>query len=383
MLDVAAITDAPDVSFIDSRTADDVLAEMVAAYELYMTEETGETYTLPRVSAMRMVICATAAQIYQAMQYIDRAGKQAMLKYSYNSYLDNLGLLKGVSRLQASAAITTLRFTASAVRSSAIAIPQGTRATTADGVYFATDDYAEVPAGALYVDVGATCTIAGADGNDIAIGEIAAIVDPIGYIAGVENTTKSEGGAEIESDTDLAERIYLAPSAYSTAGPEGGYVYHAKQFNVSVGDVVATSDQEAGTVNIAFLLDDGSNPETEMIEGLQEYLRDNNIRPMTDLVTVSAPTEVEYTIHLTYYICKSDSARAVSIQTAVAVAIEAYKTWQRAIGQDVNPSKLMEYVMAAGTKRAVITAPVHTVVQSTAVSKLVSATVSYGGLEDD
>ena len=33
------------------------------------------------------------------------------------------------------------------------------------------------------------------------------MVDPVPYVASVTNTTATEGGAEIESDADLAERI--------------------------------------------------------------------------------------------------------------------------------------------------------------------------------
>ena len=230
----------------------------------------------------------------------------------------------------------------------------------------------------------ATCTVAGTDGNGLAIGELTTIVDPIPYVASVSNTTATEGGAEIESDADLAERVFLAPGAYSTAGPEDGYIYHAKAYSPAVGDVEATSDQEAGTVDIVFIMADGSTPGEEMIEGMEGYLQGKTIRPMTDLVRVAAPEEVQYTINLTYYINRSDSAKAVTIQAAVAQAVEDYKTWQRAIGRDVNPSQLTHMVMEAGAKRVTVTAPAYTAVGKTEVSALQgAAVVTYGGLEDD
>ena len=191
-------------------------------------------------------------------------------------------------------------------------------------------------------------------------------------------------GAEIESDEDLAERVFLAPGAYSTAGPEDGYLYHAKAYSPAIGDVVATSDQEAGTVDIVFIMADGAKPGPEMINGLKGYLQDKTIRPMTDLVNVSAPEEVQYTINMTYYINRSDSAKAVTIQAAVAQAVADYQTWQRAIGRDINPSKLVAMVMEAGAKRVTVTAPTYTAVAATKVSALQGeATVTYGGLEDD
>ena len=379
-----AIKSLPDISFIDNKTIEQVRQEMVADYESFISEATGQTVTLDRSSVHRMELYAAAAQIYQAMQYIDRQGKQSILKYSYSDFLDNLAAFKGVTRNPATPATTTLRFTLSVERDTATGIPQGTRVSTAGSIYFSTDVYAEIPAGSTTVDVPATCTVAGTDGNGFAAGELATIVDPIPYVASVTNTTATEGGAEIESDDDLAERVFLAPGAYSTAGPEDGYLYHAKAYSAAIGDVVATSDQAAGTVDIVFIMEDGSTPGEEMIEGLEGYLQGKTIRPMTDLVRVAAPQEVQYTINLTYYINRSDSAKAVTIQAAVAQAVADYQTWQRAIGRDINPSKLVAMVMEAGAKRVTVTAPTYTTVDATKVSAIQgSAVVTYGGLEDD
>lgn len=379
-----AIKSLPDISFIDNKTIDQVRQEMVADYESFISEATGQTVSLERSSVHRMELYAAAAQIYQAMQYIDRQGKQSILKYSYSDFLDNLAIFKGVTRNPATPATTTLRFTLSAERDTATGIPQGTRVSTAGSIYFSTDVYAEIPAGSTTVEVPATCTVEGTDGNGFAAGELATIVDPIPYVASVTNTTATEGGAEIESDDDLAERVFLAPGAYSTAGPEDGYLYHAKAYSAAIGDVVATSDQAAGTVDIVFIMADGSTPGEEMIEGLEGYLQGKTIRPMTDLVRVAAPQEVQYTINLTYYINRSDSAKAVTIQAAVAQAVEDYQAWQRAIGRDINPSKLVAMVMEAGAKRVTVTAPTYTAVDATKVSAIQgSAVVTYGGLEDD
>ena len=379
-----AIKSLPDISFIDNKDIDQVRQEMVADYESFISEATGQTVTLERSSVHRMELYAAAAQIYQAMQYIDRQGKQSILKYSYSDFLDNLAIFKGVTRNPATPATTTLRFTLSAERDTATGIPQGTRVSTAGAIYFATDVYAEIPAGSTTVDVPATCTVAGTDGNGFAAGELATIVDPIPNVASVTNTTATEGGAEIESDDDLAERVFLAPGAYSTAGPEDGYLYHAKAYSAAIGDVVATSNQAAGTVDIVFIMADGSTPGEEMIEGLEGYLQGKTIRPMTDLVRVAAPQEVTYTINLTYYINRSDSAKAVTIQAAVAQAVADYQTWQRAIGRDINPSQLVRMIMDAGAKRVTVTAPTYTAVDATKVSALQGdAVISYGGLEDD
>ena len=385
MPDISVVKNLPDVSFIDGATVEDIRREMVADYEAFMERETGHPIKLDRASPHRMELYAAAAQIYQAMQYIDRAGKQNLLKYSYSDFLDHLAAFKGLTRDPAVAATTTLRFTLSAARTAATGIPAGTRAAVPDwSVYFETTKYMEIPAGAMTVDVPASCTVTGDAGNNLAVGELSILVDPIPYMASVSNVTVTAGGAEIEDDEHLAERIYLFPGSYSTAGPEASYKYHAKKYSVNVGDVVVVSEQEAGTVDIYFLMADGSKPPEEMITGLQNYLRDNNIRPMTDLVTVAAPEEIGYSVDLTYYINRSDSNRAVAIQEAVTAAVANYTAWQRAIGRDINPDKLRQLVMAAGAKRVEVTATAHQIVGAKSVPVLEDqAAVQYGGLEDD
>lgn len=384
MLDISAVKSAPDISFIDGRTVDDIRAEMVADYERFISEATGSELTLERASPHRMELNAAAAQIYQAMQYIDRAGKLNLLKYSYSDYLDNVALLKGVTRLPATAASTTLRFTLSALRKSATGIPQGTRVAGPDNVYFYTTAYAEIPVGEMWADVPAVCVDTGTAGNGFEIGELSTIVDPIPYMAGVENVTVTEGGTDVESDEDLAERAHLAPRAYSTAGPEGAYEYWVRTYSSAIGDVKITSDQQAGTIDIYFLMDDGSDPGEEMINGLLDYLHDGDMRPMDDLVNASAPAAVSYAIEFTYWINKTDTARATMIQTAVNAAVEQYMAWQRKIGRDINPDELTAAVKLAGAKRLAIRSPVYTPVGKSSVASLAAAPViEYGGLEDD
>ena len=68
----------------------------------------------------------------------------------------------------------------------------------------------------------------------------------------------------------------------------------------------------------------------------------------------------------------------------MTAAVQEYILWQRKIGRDINPSKLVSLIMAAGAKRVDLTAPTYTQVGDAAVALLTGAVVSnYGGLEDD
>ena len=227
------------------------------------------------------------------------------------------------------------------------------------------------------------CQTKGIIGNDIPQGGIGILVDMLPYIKSVRNTEITSGGADIESDENLAERIYLAPSGYSVAGPDDAYEYHTMAYNQDIIDVKVSSPAPT-EVEIRFLIGEGEIPTGTVIKGLEEYLQDNNIRPLTDKVKVLAPEQEQFSISISYYINRSDSAKANSIQSAVNAAIDDYVRWQTySIGRDINPSELTKRVVEAGAKRVEVTSPVFTTVPVTTVARLSAKTVTYGGLEDD
>ena len=137
----------------------------------------------------------------------------------------------------------------------------------------------------------------------------------------------------------------------------------------------------AGEVTVLFLLESGIPADSD-VTGMAEHLSAKTIRPLTDKLTVQAPTIVTYNLELAYYIDRADSAQASTIQTKVAAAIADYKIWQQAIGRDINPSQLIRRVMDAGAKRVEVLQPAYTPVDPTTVAVIGTETVSYGGLEE-
>lgn len=378
-----SVFDLPDVSFIDNDTLQAMLERMVKNYEDRYRALTGREMNLAPADPMRIALYAAALELYQIEMFVDRAGKQDLLKYSYGEFLDNLAAGRGVTRQPAAAATTTLRFTLSETKTYAVGIPVGTRATNGDGVYFQTLEYAEVAPGDLSVDVVAECTVDGVEGNDLVPGQINILVDPVAYVESVANTDTSDGGADLETDESLAERTFLAPSSYSVAGPDDAYVYWTKTCNSSIGSVMVTSPEPC-EVEIYILMEDGTIPEASVVNGLQAYLADGNIRPLTDQVTVKTPEVKKFSVDLTYYINRSDSASASTIQQQVTAAIAEYVTWQTTeIGKDINPSELIKRVIAAGAKRVEVVSPVFTTVATAEVAQCSGQTANYGGLEDD
>ena len=228
-----------------------------------------------------------------------------------------------------------------------------------------------------------TCTETGEKGNGFQAGEIIEMVDPLPFIDSIENTTESAGGTDEESEQSLAERAYLAPSGYSTAGPEDAYIYHAKSFDPEIGDILPTSPSP-GVVDIRFIMADGSLPSAGEIAALKAYLEAGDRKPLTDSLQVGAPTAVNYQITATYYINKSDQSSAAAIQGAAQQALEDYQAWQCGkIGRDINPDELLGLLKQAGVKRVVITYPEYTTLTQAQVAKCTAASLTYGGLEND
>lgn len=379
---IPELVNLPDVSFTGDRTQAQIYDELVADYTRYLQDNTAESVDLPSADPRRLLLLSMADIFHHLYQCVELAGREDLLKYATGAALDSLGAVKKLARNPASRAKATVQFSLTSARSSATGVPGGTRVSDAGENYFATDEYFEIPAGSLSGEVSVTAVAPGAAANGLAAGAIDVLVDQTPYIASVVSTTASAGGADIESDDDFTRRIYNAPFSWSVAGPAGAYEYWARQSRADIDDVLAYSPS-AANVSVIFTLDGGALPTESDCTAMQTYLSDRTIRPVADRVTVSAPSEQSYSIALTYYISRADSAQAATIQAAVGKAIDEYAAWQRSIGRDVNPSELIYRIMAAGARRVALTSPAYATVEATKIAKLATKTVSYGGLEDE
>ena len=382
--EIQKLYNLPEISFIEGITYEGILNEMVADFETKYTEETGRKIKLRPGDKEHIHLRVLAGQYYQMYQQLDYAAKMNLLKYSKGDFLKHLGAFKKTFIQDPRAAAVKVRFTLSEVRKDVIYIPEGTRVTAGDGVYFATDDYAEVAAGESYADVTCTCETAGDIGNNYQPGTIEIIVDPVPYVKSVVNVTKSDGGSGEESEESFRERIFLAPSSYSVAGPADAYEYWVKQYNNAAIEDVKIYEPVEAVVDIRILLQGGALPSETFCSGCLQYLKDNPIIPLTDNNYVLPPDVVGYDLKATYYISRSDINNVKSIQDSIEAAKDTYLNWQRTkIGRDLNPDALIEFVRAAGGKRCVIESPVFTVIPETSVAQEKTVEFVYGGIEDD
>ena len=196
--------------------------------------------------------------------------------------------------------------------------------------------------------------------------------------------SESDGGADKESDAAFYDRMRESMETFSTAGPLGAYEYFAKTASALIVDVKATSP-EPGEVDVRVLLAGGELPGTEMLKTVSDILNADNVRPLTDHVTVAAPETVSYAIDFTYYTQEGGAVSAETVAANIAAAVQAFREWQGArMGRDVNPSYLTALLMQAGAKRVEIRSPAFAVVPDNAVALLSgSASAVNGGAESE
>ena len=370
-----------DITFAE-KSGEEIESAIISTYES-LTDR-----TLAKGDPIRLFLETIVLIIVQQRSYIDYAAKQNLLAYAQGDYLDHIGALFGVTRLAASNALTTLRFILSEPQTSAIVIPEGTRASPGGGtILFATTETVEIPAGNTEITVTAECTHSGTQGNGYVAGQIKMLVDPFPFEMGIENITESHGGSDIESDENFRERIQIAPESFSVAGSAGAYKYFARTAHQDIIDVgmpdMYEEDFEPGHVDLYILMKDGTLPSDEVLGKVLEICNADDVRPLTDYVTASAPEIVNFDLNVKYFIDRANATQSTQIQAAVENAIQTWVTWQRSkLGRDLNPSELNHRIIAAGAKRAEIISPVFRTVKYKELAIPSSQTITFGGLED-
>lgn len=373
-----SLTDLPDIQFINVD-ANETQNNIVSIYEA-LTDR-----TLYPGDPVRLFLTSLAQIIVQQRVLINYNAKQNLLRYAAGGILDNIGARSNVTRLPATPARTTLSFQLSASLTSAVNIPAGTRVGLNDGsdLYFATKEALEIPAGSTSGTVQAECTLAGKIGNGFTTGQVNIIIDPLPFVQSASNTTVTEGGADKETDDAYRERIHIAPESFSVAGPDGAYRFWAASANQLIVDVEVKSPTP-GVVEIIPLLQGGEIPGQEILDAVNDICSDENIRPLTDNVTVRAPKVNDFDVELTYWINKDDVASVSIIQAAVESAVQAYALWQKSrLGRDINPSELIRRVMQAGAYRVDAGGLSYQEIAYDTVAVARITSINYGGLADD
>lgn len=174
-------------------------------------------------------------------------------------------------------------------------------------------------------------------------------------IAPADDTTVPPTPAEYEADADLRFRVTLSLEGYTSAGSEGSYVFNALSASGDVKDVSATSPAP-GEVVVYVLSREGSGAaSSELLATVADALNAQEVRPMTDQVSVLSASIVNYTIEAELVVYPGPDAGVV-LQMAEAAAAD-YAAEQHAMGHDVTLSGVYAALHQPGVQRVSLTAP--------------------------
>ncbi|MEM9945319.1 MAG: baseplate J/gp47 family protein [Cyanobacteria bacterium P01_D01_bin.36] len=297
---------------------------------------------------------------------IQYAAEQNLVNYAAGDKLDQLGALLAVDRLGASNATVTLRFSRETIvggltifRGSLVRPPGST-------VQFATDEAVIIRGGSTTVDVTATAVEPGEDANGFEPGSITQLVNVSSGVTGVTNLDTSTGGATTEPDEAFRTRIKLAPTQFSVAGSKGAYRFYTLSADPSITDVAVLGPEDRGgvnpvTVDVYPLTSEGLPGQT-LLDQVAGALNSDTIRPLTDIVNVATPTEINYDITASVVLfINTDQATA---ETALNEAVAGYVARQsETLGNDIIRSQIIKVLQAvSGVYSVSLTAPAQDIV---------------------
>jgi phage-related baseplate assembly protein len=194
-------------------------------------------------------------------------------------------------------------------------------------------------------------------------------------LAAVFGVTRLAG----ELDDALRQRIVLAPESYSVAGPEGAYIHWARSVDATIIDASATSPTP-GVVIVSLLSSGGDGSASAgQIAAVTAVVNNNNVRPLTDQVTVQSAAIVTYTLEaeLTIFSGPDDTV----ILAAAQQRANDYVNASARIGRDVVLSSLYAALTVEGVQRVNLISPTADIaISRTQASKCVGQTVRIAGV---
>ena len=185
-----------------------------------------------------------------------------------------------------------------------------------------------------------------------------------------------------ETDDRFRRRIQMAPEAFSVAGPEGAYQYHALTVAPWARDVSAISGRP-GVVRIT-VLKEGSDPIPTLSEreAIRLHLKDEAIRPLTDVVEVMAPV-----IRRTRIVARLTLYPGPDGELVRQRALAAVTTWvekNRMLGMNLRRSALYAALHQEGVHSVDLVSPAEDLVLDvTEVYAVDAIEVSVGAVRDE
>lgn len=184
--------------------------------------------------------------------------------------------------------------------------------------------------------------------------------------------------AVMESDADFRRRIILAPEGYSVAGPEGAYIFHALSADPDVLDASATSPTPGEVVvTVLSRTGDGTAP-PELLATVEAAVSADDVRPLTDHVTVQGADIVAYAIEAEIETFAGPDSMIVIAEAEARLA--DYLEQSKRLGRDIVRSAIFAALHAEGVSQVTLASPAADVeLTRTQAAHCTDVTLNYAG----
>lgn len=187
-----------------------------------------------------------------------------------------------------------------------------------------------------------------------------AIGSDLDHLAAFFNVERGAG----ETDESLRRRAQLAPEAFTTAGSEGAYIFQALSADLTIRDASATMINKSGGVKVT-IMNSGSDPTptTAQILAVANRLNQKNIKPLTDVVSVS-PVNVIHT-KIVANIDLYPGPDSGLVMNDIGKALEKIRGRISLIGRDLMRSAIISALNQEGVHSVELVSPAADIIAGT------------------
>jgi phage-related baseplate assembly protein len=173
----------------------------------------------------------------------------------------------------------------------------------------------------------------------------------------LDNLAAFFGVERLEDETDerLRKRTQLALEGFSTAGPVGAYIFHSLSASNEVKSVSVKSPNP-GEVLVTILsnIGDGTVGQ-ELIDAVLAKLNEDDIRPLTDLVSVQGAEIINYQVEAVITVYSGPSSAVV--ETEANDALQKFISDRHEIGRVIAISGVYDALHVDGVKKVELISP--------------------------
>lgn len=178
----------------------------------------------------------------------------------------------------------------------------------------------------------------------------------------LENLAASLGVQKLVGETDdqLRQRVQLAPEAFTNAGSVGAYTFHALSASSDIKSVSVKSPNP-GEVLVTILSKTGNGTASEeLIDAVLEKLSEEDVRPLTDNVSVQSAAIVNYSVEAVITVYSGPSSAVV--ETEARADLNKFLDERHAIGKLVALSGIYDALHVDGVKKVQLVHPTSDIV---------------------